>query len=535
MLSEDKYFQGLTEAELWQRYCGFLDLSIDEFTDIQEELLMDQLDRVADSILGKKIMGERKPTSVEEFRQMVPLTTYDDYEPYLSERREDVLAEKPYLWCHSSGRGGYFKWIPYTSEFIQKTTVRALTTVILASCTKKGQVNISPGMNFLLVVPPAPYVSGTMFQSFSEHFSFRAIPPPEMVKNMEFQEKIQKGFQIALEEGVDLTAAIASVLVRVGEQFSEQARGMKFSKSMLHPRIAYRLLQAWLHAKKEKRAILPKDLWPTKAILTAGVDIAIYKDDIAHYWGVEPYEFYMCTEVSLIATQIWTRKGMVFVPDLEFLEFIPYDKQLEHQDDSNYQPSTVLLSEVEEGKLYEVVVTQFYGMPLLRYRLKDIVKIIALRDDETGVNLPQMVFQRKVGETINLASLANLDEKTIWRAIANTGIKYTDWSACKEYDRNQSFLRLYLELRERRKAAEIETLIDEQLKVVDEDYKDINAYLGLQPIRVTLLAPGTFQQYMEEKRREGADLAHLKPTHINPPEEVTRRLLQLSEANTGKC
>jgi len=535
MLSEDIYFQDLTEAELWQRYCGFLDLSIDDFMDIQRELLMDQMDRIADSTLGKKIMGDLKPKSVDEFRRIVPLTTYDDYEPYLSQKQEDALAEKPYCWCHSSGRGGHFKWIPYTSEFIQKITVRALTTLILASCTQKGQVNILPGMKFLLIVPPAPYVSGTVFQNFSEHFSFRAIPPPEMVKNMEFQEKIQKGFQIALEDGVDLTAAIGSVLVRVGEQFSEQARGMKLSKSMLHPRIVYRLLQAYLHARKGKRAILPKDLWPTKAILTAGVDIAIYKDDIAHYWGVEPYEFYMCAEVSLIAAQIWTRKGLFFVPDLEFLEFIPYKKQLEHQDDSDYQPSTVLLSEVEEGELYEVVVTQFYGMPLLRYRLKDIVKIIALRDDETGVNLPQMVFQRKVGETINLASLANLDEKTIWRAIANTGIEYTDWSACKEYDRNQSFLRLYLELKEKREAAEVETMIHEQLEMIDTDYRDVNIYLGLHPVRVTLLSPGTFQCYMNEKRQEGADLAHLKPTHINPSEEVTRRLLQLSEANTGKC
>jgi len=95
MLSEDKYFRELTKAELWQRYCGFLDLSIDEFMDIQEELLMDEIDRVADSPLGRKIMGNQRPKSVEEFRRIVPLTTYDDYEPYLSERREDILGEKP--------------------------------------------------------------------------------------------------------------------------------------------------------------------------------------------------------------------------------------------------------------------------------------------------------------------------------------------------------------------------------------------------------------------------------------------------------
>ena len=98
MLSEDKYSRDLNEAELWQRYCGLLDLSIDDFMDIQKELLMDEIERVADSILGKKIMGKRKPESIEEFRRMVPLTTYDDYETYLSQKQEDVLAIKPHHW-----------------------------------------------------------------------------------------------------------------------------------------------------------------------------------------------------------------------------------------------------------------------------------------------------------------------------------------------------------------------------------------------------------------------------------------------------
>jgi len=220
---------------------------------------------------------------------------------------------------------------------------------------------------------------------------------------------------------------------------------------------------------------------------------------------------------------------MGFPPDMVFLEFIPYQEQLEHQDDKDYQPTTVLLDEVEEGKLYEVVITHFYGMPLLRYRMKDIIKVIALRDDEAGVNLPHIIFQRRIGETINLAGLAELDEKTIWQAIANTGVKYTDWAACKEYDQNQSFLHLYLELKEEKEATEVATMVDEQLKIVDTDYKDIDIYLKIKPVRVTFLSAGTFLRYMEEKRKEGAELMHLKPSHMNPPEAVIERLLQLSE------
>ena len=154
MLSEDKYFRNLNEAKLWQRYCGFLDLSIDEFMDIQKELLMDQIERVADSFLGKKIMGERKPKSVEEFRQVVPLTTYEDYEPYLSDQREDALAIKPEAWCHSAGRGGQFKWVPVSSEFLEKAVKDSLGCLILAAAKGRGQVNISPGLRVLMLAPP---------------------------------------------------------------------------------------------------------------------------------------------------------------------------------------------------------------------------------------------------------------------------------------------------------------------------------------------------------------------------------------------
>jgi hypothetical protein len=534
MLSEDKYFRDLTEAKLWQRYCGFLDLSIDEFMDIQEELLLDQIERVADSVLGKKIMGKRKPKSMEEFRRMVPLTTYNDYEPYLSDKREDVLAIKPDVWCHSAGRAGRFKWIPFSSEFLEKVIKNGIGCFILASASQKGQVNISPAFRFLLLLPPPPYSSGTIFQILGEHLSFQRIPPTEVAEKIEFQDRIRKGFELALRDGADMIGALGSMLVKMGEDFGGQARGLKFSASMLHPQIIFRLMRALLRSKREKRGILPKDLWPTKAILTGGVDTAIYRDKIAHYWGTQPYELYACAESFLVAIQSWNRKGMVFPPDLLFLEFIPYEEQLKHRNDKNYQPSTVLLSEVKEGKSYEVVITQFYGMPLLRYRMKDLVKVIALGDNEAGVNLPQIIFQRRVDETIDLAALAWLDERTIWQAIENTGIKYTDWIAYKEYDKNQTFLHLCLELKEERKASEVERMIDEQLKMVDTDYRDIDTYLKLQPVRVTFLSRGTFERYMEEKVKEGADLAHLKPTHINPSKAVIQHLLQFSKAKGAK-
>ena len=108
MLSEDRFFQTDNTEEIWRRYCGFLDLSLTEFMETQRHLLMEQVKLVANSPLGKALMKGRKPGSVEEFRQTVPLTTYEDYVPYIGKCQDDALVEKPLFWCHTAGRGGNF-------------------------------------------------------------------------------------------------------------------------------------------------------------------------------------------------------------------------------------------------------------------------------------------------------------------------------------------------------------------------------------------------------------------------------------------
>jgi hypothetical protein len=165
-------------------------------------------------------------------------------------------------------------------------------------------------------------------------------------------------------------------------------------------------------------------------------------------------------------------------------------------------------------------------MPLLRYRMKDLVKFTGLKDDATGVKLPHIQFQRRVGETIDLAALARLDERTLWEAISNAGIRYVDWAAVKEYDGDQAFLRLYIELKDPLSAERVAQLVDEQLKQIDVDYRDLESYLGLQPVRVTALAPGTFDRYTERQRKAGADPARLKPSHVNASETVLRMLIE---------
>ncbi len=529
MNPEDRFFQQLTQEELWKRYCGFLDLSVDQFMEVQEQLLLDQVDRVWASQLGRKVMGEQKPGSVADFRRLVPLTTYKDYEPYLGERREDVLACTPEFWCHSSGRMGEFKWFPHSSEALEHANRACLSILLLASTTQRGTVNIAPGFRWLLMLPPPPYMSGSLVDSMSKHVTFRAIPPRAAVAALPFQHRVAAGFQMGLRDGVDVIGAIASVLVKMGEKFEEQSRKTKLTASVLHPSVLSRLVRARLRARRERRPMLPRDLWPSRAIVTSGMDTAIYRNAIVRYWGSDPCEFYACAEGMVLATQGINKKGLYLFPDMAFYEFIPEPEVRKWQADNSYTPTTVLYNEVKQGELYEVVITHFYGMPLLRYRMNDLVKFTGLQDRETGVTLPHMQFQRRVGETIDLAALARIDERTLWQAIADTGLHCVDWVATKEYHGEQAYLRLHIELRESASSDSVASMVDDCLKRIDVDYGDLESYLGLQPIKVTILNSGTFDRYADRQRAAGADLAHIKPPHVNASEEAVRTLLELSQ------
>ncbi|MFC2056220.1 GH3 auxin-responsive promoter family protein [Chloroflexota bacterium] len=530
MLSEDRYFYTLHDEELWQRYCGFLDLSPDEFVDVQRELLLDQIERVAGSKLWHKIVGDRKPDSVDEFRRIVPLTTYEDYEPYLTEHQEDALAMKPVTWCHSAGRSGQFKWYPLSSDFTDNIAKNMLACLILATTNERGQINFRPGARILLPLAPPPYSSALTMQFFGEHFTYHdVILSAVKNKDIEFSEKAQLGFQKALVEGVDIVGSLPSILVRMGEEF-DKPRTTKFEWYMLHPRVLSTVLRGKLRSKREHRNMLPKDMWPTKTIMVGGMDAHIYRDEISKYWGHIPYEFYISSESFHIAMQSWNRKWMTFVPDMVFLEFIPHKEVLKWESNQDYQPSTVLLNQVEAGELYEVVVSHFYGMPLLRYPLRDLIKIVALKDDETGINLPQMSFQRRVDEAINIGGLAQLDEKTIWQAMTNTGMKFTEWTAYKEFEHDKAYIKVLIESNNHNEVDEVEKAIDVQLTSIDTDYKDIHYYLEYNPIKVRFLSSGTFERYIEERKKEGSNPTHYKPAHISPTESTIQSILRLSDS-----
>ena len=518
--------------EVWQKYCGFLDLTLPAFMTIQDRLLREQLQLVAHSKLGRILMGDNPPHDVEQFRRRVRLTTYKDYAPYLDEQREDVLAEKPVDWAHTSGRSGRYKWAPYTARAFVKIGEGVLTAAILAAARRRGEVHLKSNDVFVYNAPARPYMSGFALRSLAELFDFRFAPPVEETEEMSFQDRIQISFQIALRTGVDIIGSISSVLVKIGERFAKGTDRSGFSREMLHPAVLFRTGRAILRSRLAGRPMLPKDIWRVKGMLVGGSDTDIYRERLKHYWGVEPHEQYACTEApNIMSTHAWNRRGLYFFPDVCFYEFIPEAEWARARTDETYIPQTVLLDQVEVGPRYEMVITNFYGGPFLRYRLHDLVRFISLRDKEAGIELPSMIFAGRDTDMIDLAGFTGLiDEKLVWRAIANTGIDYEEWAIRKELLGEHMGLHLYIELKEDLPAEKVAQRVHEDLKLLNPFYADLESFLEIRPLHVTLLSPGTYLRYRHEQQATGADLAHLKPAHMNPSDTIIAALLRLSRA-----
>jgi hypothetical protein len=524
-LEKDKLFVSRDKELIWKKYCGFLDLSVDEFMIMQKLLLMEQIELAMSSHLGRKIIGDRKPRNIYEFRKLVPLTRYSDYEPYMSEHDESVLTDKPHIWARTSGHSGFIKYVPYFSHTLNALADDAIAAFILSSASRKGEVLAQEGSRVVLNLPPMPYTTGIMGYVANQRVPYRAIPSLEAAEGLAFEERIETGFKEALSTGIDYAASIAVVLAQVGESFGSMGRKSGLVPNW-HPMAIYRLLKALAKSRLMGRPILPKDIWKVKGLVCGGTDATIYRDQIYRSWGVQPLDVYVSTEACFIAMQGWNKKGMTFLPYRHFYEFIPETEWEKNRVDKDYQPSTVLLNELEQGKIYELVVTNFHGGPFIRYRMGDLIKITSLKDEEIKVALPQMVFHSRADDIIDIAGFPRLDERTIWEALKNAGIKHVDWVARKEQRNGRPSVHIYIEIQENGiSESEAQSLIDNQFMNMDNDYKDLRSWTKVDLIQVTFLARGSFNRYLLKKQAAGEDLAHWKPPHINPSETIVRDLI----------
>ena len=262
--------------------------------------------------------------------------------------------------------------------------------------------------------------------------------------------------------------------------------------------------------------------------MTGGSDTDIYKERVKAYWGKEPLEGYGCTEGGMPAVQSWNANGMTFIPDIDFYEFIPLEEHMKNKEDASYTPKTLLMDELTPG-VYEIVMTNFHGGALMRYRIGDLFEVMSIGDEELGCALPQFRFFSRCDDYLDLGNLVRFTEKTIWFGLEQSGIEYVEWTARKEIIEGEPVLHVYVELKESEKNSQgvLEGKLHQGLQKVSAEFESMDKIVGDGYLKVTTLPSGAFENYLNSQMESGADLAHIKIPHMQPEDDQLEKLFKL--------
>ena len=519
-MSLSEQLQKQQYQEIWNQYCGFLDLNMEEYMNIQKRLMEEQISLWSNSTIGKTILKGKTPGNIEEFREMVPLTDYEDYADILLRKDGDSLPGNPVIWIQTTWEGGKhpIKVAPYTRSMLDTFRNNVVACLLLATSQEKGKFSYEEGDKMLYGLAPLPYATGLLPLLLGEETDIRFLPEVKEAVNMSFSQRNKLGFKLALQKDVELFFGLGSVAYAVSQSLASSGAGSKDLASLLKcdPHMLYRMAKAKRLSKKENHPIRPKDLFGLKGFMVAGTDNRCYKDELEELWGIRPMEIFAGTEPSLIGTESWTRKGMYFFPDSCFYEFITEADMEKNEEDPSFVPHTLLMDEVVPGEIYELVLTVLKGGAFARYRCGDMYRCVGLSNREDGTRIPRFEYIDRVPSIIDIAGFTRISENGITSAIRLSGLPVHNWAAAKEFnENNRPFLHMYVEvekgaLAERAVSSEIlKEILYTYFKYIDQDYRDLKKILGMDPLVVTILKCGSFGAYSE---KYGKTLRHMNPS-----------------------
>ena len=510
-----------SKEEIWEEYCGFLTLSKEGFMDIQKRLLMEQIELWSSCGLGQSILKGKHPRTIEEFREMVPLTTYEDYAPTLLSKQTGDLPGEPVLWVQTTWEGGVhpIKVAPYTKGMLDTFKHNVMSCLILATSRKKGDFDISVTDHMLYALAPLPYVTGLLPLLFKDEIDIEFLPSVRDAVNMSFKERNVQGFKLGMKKGIEYFFGLGSVLYYVSQSITSMPLGRKKSLkdrlSSISPKMMARYMVAKKKCRKENRELLPKDLFQLKGFMCAGTDNRCYKEDLERMWGIPPMENFAGTESTCIGCETWSREGVYFLPDACFYEFIPENELDKNLADPEYQPRTILWDEVVPGGVYEIVLTVLKGGAFARYRIGDMFRCTGIGSQLENNQIPRFQYIDRVPQVIDIAGFTRITENSINQAIELSSLPIAAWTAKKEFtDNNRPYLHLYVELERDNLAGSAVSIriLQDQLGIyfryLDQDYEDLKKILGVDPLKITLLKCGTFETY---RRRFGTPIRSMNP------------------------
>ena len=428
---------------VFRRSAGMLEHSSQNLVVTQESYLMKLLRSNADCIYGKENDFE-SIQSVHEFQEQVPVTSYDDYFPYIEKikggEKEVLTSQAIKRFSLTSGTSSGYKLIPSTDK-LMKEFYSALGPWMYYNYRKfKG---LYGGTSFWIITPAGdlPEIKSEVPVGFDEDSDYfpklarRVIQPvmvlPDAVSNISDIENYYyvSSYFLLSSPALRLISVWNPSLLTIlcdkirnyskrlisdlgdgsinppSELSEAESRQLEpFLKAQ--PKRAARLLEIFTNFQSDDKRLWA-EIWPGLCLISCWTD----------GWAGDflPQIRQLFPDVPLQGKGLLATEAVISIPFAsgdpvlaatshfyEFINLVTHDVLLAHQ--------------LKKDECYEVVVTT--GGGLYRYRLNDMIQVTGFYH-----NLPQFRFVGKADLCSDICG-EKLHEYHVSKALKNVFLKY---------------------------------------------------------------------------------------------------------------
>lgn len=479
--------------------------------------------------------------TVEDYRRLVPMATYADFDPYIQRMINDeknILTSLPLVgYAQSSGSVGKRKFVPLTQPDINiytKYTVTRMLAIADKYCRQKtGRgLRAARGMytgpaydDFLpngLLCSNVPDVAGRQLGFLYPYFINIPFNHLFNVKDIDFR---YINSRLALEDKNCLflfsvffkdVSDYMRFLEKNWRQLADDIEKGVISDFARPTPETRKKLEKVLRPKPERAEEIRREfekgfdetiihrLWPNMSVIS-GIGTSVFapfaKLVRKNTKGI-PYDFsiYGASEGLFAACDEMESPKQLLLVDSCYYEFLPVEEK----------DKVLSLDELEVGKEYEVVITNLSG--LYRYRIRDIVKVVGFRNE-----CPYVQFSRREGQLLNVTGEKTTEEhiSAVIKEIAKAADCYIlDWVVYTRLDEHPYRYVLLIENREGKDMREYEALADQILNGVNPRYKYFVEMNKIGKIELGNLTPGTNKEWMKKQIAKGAPTTQVKPVRI---------------------
>ena len=243
------------------------------------------------------------------------------------------------------------------------------------------------------------------------------------------------------------------------------------------------------------------DLWPNLAFfIWGGVAFEPYKKGFEKLLAkpLTYIETYLASEGFIAYQDRKYAKGMKLVlHDHLFLEFVPFnDSNFDNDGNMVQNPEALMVHEVEEGKDYAVLLSTSAGA--WRYLIGDTIRFTDKERCEIVITGRTKHYLSLVGEHLSVENMT----KAVQLASEEMNISIPEFTVAGVPYGSFFAHKWYVACNDNADAAMLAGKIDEQLKILNDDYA-VERRSALKDVSVTVLKEDKFMEFMRRKGKVG--------------------------------